>query len=725
MGATFAWNDGGIGAPNLHAGLPAPIALVTILAWLLPPAAVLAALVALCVYCGGVGVAACARALGANQPLALAAGSLLYCAGPFAFNRLVAGHVFILIYMAILPWVALSALAIRSENRRLSTTALSGVVAGSAGILFPQAWVLSPLAFAAFAVAGRARTPARALAAHLATFAACSAPFAIPIVLIVGGAPAELGVSHARIDWEGTQSATLDWLATAGWYIAHYYQSSTGGFAAFVGYAVAAAAAVLFAARRELAILGLGLLASVIALGFNGPLSPVLAAAFMHVPSATAFRELADWLLPLEFVLAVGIGLAGTMRLALPLAACAVVLSWPTCSGAFASFVEPLAQPPAPHVGLGERVLWSPYPQPIGPVGTRAFGTDPTIADDQHPSLAGADSDPLFVTGAFAGGRGMAAAAKAFGASAAAARPDLRSAWLENQEYALTMHPLPPAPADIEPGAAIVSISHAAPFVTAFTIGDALQRGLLDAPVVFAEDLPTFVKASDDYRLADPRRGFIPAAVAAYEIPEAMGVAGGSFVTTRGGAIAVPCMTCASIRAASIGAGATIVVHGASASRTFALSPGWHWIATAGLGGGPLRIDARGAVAIAGASESTPDAASVLARSPLVPAGAKEVSPSEYVLDAVPAGSSIGLAQRYDPRWSATGTCGHVILLSWENGWKVCERQPGVTLYFAPQRMLDVFLWVQGAVIAASAIWFWIDTVRARRARRVAAGDRA
>jgi hypothetical protein len=722
-GAAFAWSDGGIGAPNLHAGISLPIAFVSALAWFLPPVAVLGALIALCLFFGAAGITACGRALGARHPLALSAGSVLYAAGPFAFNRLVAGHVFILIYMAVLPWIAFAALAIRMESRRMATTAWSGVAAGTTGILFPQAWLLSPLVFAAFAFAARGRPPARVLVRHLVTFVACIVPFAVPIVVLVGGAPAELGISHARIDWEGTQSATLDWLATGGWYIAHYYQSSTSAIAALVGYAVAAAAVVLLAIRREFAILGLFLLAAFIALGFNGPFAPVLATAFTSVPTATALRELADWLLPFELVSAVGIALAGSWRLALPVAACVIVLAWPTLSGTFASFTEPLAQQPPPTIAPGERVLWSPYPQPVGPAGTQAFGTDPTIADVRNPSVAGADSEPLFVTAAFGGERSMAEAARAFGAAAVAMRPDLRSAWSQNQEYALRMRPLPAAPADVEPGGAIVSVSDAAPLVIGLTIGEALRRGLLDSPVVFAEDLPSFVKASDDYRLANPQRGFVPAPIVAYAIPDGMGVAGGSFVTTGGGEIGVPCSTCASLRAAAIGKAATIAVSGASVRRVFTLSPGWHWVATGDLGGGPLRIAARGAVAIAGAAESTRGVSGGSPRrAPLVPARASKVSPSTYVLDDVRAGASVALAQRYDPRWTATGTCGHVILLSWENGWKVCEPQADMTIYFAPQRMLDVFLWIQAAVIAASALWLLTDRLRARRTMRVAPG---
>ncbi len=379
------WLDDGIGRPN-----PFPTALphFVILSWLTPllaPAAELALLL-LATFAGAFAAATVFARRTFGLTWAAYACGALYVAGPVVLTKLIAGHLSYLQAYAAFP---LFALALREGAASRRWCAAGALAVGITGL---QAQFLGfDAAYALVALACGAAAPAALLRIAL---------LAVPLVLpaLIGptlnahGGEGLLAQQRAIVAWEQVQSSGL-WPALVGLgyftdYVPRLDPTRTVMLLAVVpllalGGALAARSSP---AARALVVVAAG--GWLVAIGFHGPLAPVLGTLFAKVAAASLFRELFDVTILVWFPLTV-------------LAAIALQrLPWFVAAAGMAATAVPLyviwtgygvyfAQPPSIRtlanvsalvdgdLGPPGRVVWWPALQPIAPAGRREGGTDP------------------------------------------------------------------------------------------------------------------------------------------------------------------------------------------------------------------------------------------------------------------------------------------------------------------------------------------------------------
>lgn len=347
------------------------------------------------VLLASLGTFAFAKRTGATSPVA-AAAALVFSASPVVANQFAAGHLGDLFGYAMLPFVAVCGLSLaRGEHRRVA--ALGLLVAVQLSLKQQQYAIFDALvlaAFVPFAVDARGRWCAT-IAAFLALLAA---PYEVALALF-GHPLAAFGFQLTNLLYERANSGAF-WPSHIGAAYVRAYDTGAGAVAIWLR-AIGGIGLWMFALwnavtrRYALALLALAIGTAWICAGVNGPLWPVMAAAFERVPQLSLFRELYHFSSLLLFALAALLALARGGRATVAVGAVALFFALPQLSGAFwelSASYDPSEVAAIAQVASADRsdgyVLYWPLLQPLGErIGTS--GADPdAFPIGSHPSLS-------------------------------------------------------------------------------------------------------------------------------------------------------------------------------------------------------------------------------------------------------------------------------------------------------------------------------------------------
>ncbi len=398
--ALSAWVPQDLGSPNSYPSL-APLFLYIVLAGkLLGVTVALKCFLLVCALGAAFGATYAARSLfGCPRVIASVAG-LAYVASPGFTDQLVAGHFGDLVAYGAFPWLIVGLCAqVRSRDPKWL---LIGCAAAAACALEVQFLVLIPLVLLVFLATVRTGAMARGVAWTFAFLVLTNAATIVQ-TLYFG---TDYGIflrERAVLSWVSAQSSPWREALTGSGYASGYDRDLVGGFlgayrqlAGTVLALLSFASVILFRRNPAVAIQGiLYFLGIVILTGSSGPFGGALAWTYVHVRSASLFREPfhasqlialpfalgiagslswigALWRSPLRFAGAVLVGSATAIFTAGPLLGNSAKFfsTYPPAAGALASLTAQITSRSA-----GRIVLW-PGQQPVE-VARDVAGVDP------------------------------------------------------------------------------------------------------------------------------------------------------------------------------------------------------------------------------------------------------------------------------------------------------------------------------------------------------------
>ena len=315
-----------------------------------------------------VAAAGAAHLVGRGRLPAYAAALALTCT-PLVVDRVEVGHVSYLLAIALLPWLAASALHAQRQQRWFSART-TGWLALSVAVSPHAAWIGGALLLA---VLFSSRPTRRDLVRVFVTVVTAAGVYAYAISVLLANPP-RLQVSSADLEafatregpggllptvltlhgfWRGGEGQVREVMGPAGWLLALVLLGT-------VGYGIVS----LLRRRDPLGRVAatLVVLGAVLAVGAQGPVGDLYQLAFERVPLFAVMREPAKWLALVQ--LGYAIGLAGGVQAASRWADRQVEAgrSRPLLVAPVALALAPLLMLPALALGVGGRVQVSDYP---------------------------------------------------------------------------------------------------------------------------------------------------------------------------------------------------------------------------------------------------------------------------------------------------------------------------------------------------------------------------
>ncbi len=372
--STLPWNWNGLGNPQIYPFADYFVSFAASLAMIIGSKVVLVTFLALTIATAGFSAALLLRRIGVQSRLAIVLAIVAYTTSPVIFNKLAAGHTYYLIGYALLPALCAQLMRLEFVDWKLAAPAIALELAAS----FTQAqYIIFDFAVIALWIAIRNR--------RLAAREAVSIGIGTLIALIVHGYPIValflpqagflLAHQHATIDGVASESVNLHDLLIQDGYPPAYFRRVWTAYAAIEWSAICAGCfavlSLVAATWRTVTqrsqprfnrdgiylVLGIVIFGTVLVLGLNGPASPILRYAFVHIPATSILKELYHAMVLVALGVAVGIGLGteilcGAIR-AIEVPAVRrnativiqaftitlVVAAWPTLNGGWLDFV--------------------------------------------------------------------------------------------------------------------------------------------------------------------------------------------------------------------------------------------------------------------------------------------------------------------------------------------------------------------------------------------------
>jgi hypothetical protein len=427
-------------------------------------------------------------------------------ANPWVYNEIVAGHIFMAFGYAVI-------LALTAEVLRRSPRLPMLVVLSAFAITQLEFFALVIIPFGCWCVRRRSWLPFAMIAVT-----------ALPIVIGIAASYGEIRATPYNLEWQQSQSVDLGSAALLTGYFANY----ASGFSAIGPAGIVLAIVAIFGIVRlrdlkERVVVGVGLVALVVASGTRGPVASLYQFIVLHVPESGLFRELYDLIgiVTIAYVLLLARALASHRALAYAAAVVSLALLYPWVATPASRWFVP--EQTIPRVDAADdrpgRIALLPAFQPIT-YGGRGSGIDPDLRRLPDHVMAVNETFPTFpVVSALADtvATGDARALAGLGVDRIVDRPYLQS----NAE---TLRDQGVAGAAIDRAAPSRLLDDAVPLFSAVSATTLVSIGNSPAEdaVFFGDADPRAILTvvRPDLTTTDPERGWIDARLTFVEYPE-------------------------------------------------------------------------------------------------------------------------------------------------------------------------------------------------------------